>query len=737
MEFMLAFGSVGDFIAVAKLIKDIIAALDDCRGSAKNYRDVVRELEILHRTVQQVERIYDDNTLEVHLDDLKALATSNLAQINGSLHDFRDRTQKFSPSLSEDGTKNRARDAIWKIQWKFKEHEVIKFNDEIRGHTASLSMLLGITNIRLTQRSHQDYIEQALNDENHTLDAIKRSGQSMKRYVGAIGKQLFSKLSSMAEIGIQIQRSTSNIMTMMVALSGELNGIKSILMRLHVDRPLSDEYFTLEDSTGRVFPIHLRTITSWDAFEYVLMDRFKGKKGAHRVKKKRYTLKERANNREVNRSLEWESAFLPHQMMDMSLMCRETASNAQKRHPASCPWCHEMSPGKAGAQAQCKKCNMFFTRVVELDDAEILPKSASKGTEARRRAIRFGEPAFPRSNNEIGDEQAVSGTPMVPNDKPKSCGPQCERLNRKRPNTAHDSDSDDEDFQGHTRITFVSKGKRPGPFFAEQQETFATAARRLFENATGSFMKETHTDAARPTQFLPKSSKQNVHHFKFGSHARDKSFSQSIPFAQGFEDIRKTATGDLDEDSDEESLLGSEQTRSKPEEVPDMPEQIPYAPEQPNYRRRKDLQVQLNTESEDNENILLPYEPEMMAWMRATIYLGKYLKKPQPGEGPFCGHEHQTRNIHSHGNGCACRKITYTLGNIESVWLKNGGLAIHQAMRYLIGLRPRRIGQLYFKMEHSTTSPLENGSTIASKATAVRGAQLAYRPTTCGRSYYS
>ncbi|KAF4887782.1 hypothetical protein CGCF415_v014726 [Colletotrichum fructicola] len=147
MEFMLAFGSVGDFIAVAKLIKDIIAALDDCRGSAKNYRDVVRELEILHRTVQQVERIYDDNTLDVHLDDLKALATSNLAQINGSLHDFRDRTQKFSPGLNEDGTKNRARDAFWKIQWKFKEHEVIKFKDEIRGHTASLSMLLGITNM--------------------------------------------------------------------------------------------------------------------------------------------------------------------------------------------------------------------------------------------------------------------------------------------------------------------------------------------------------------------------------------------------------------------------------------------------------------------------------------------------------------------------------------------------------------------------------------------------------------
>lgn len=35
MELAFTFGAVGDFIALSVLIKDIIGALDDCRGSSK------------------------------------------------------------------------------------------------------------------------------------------------------------------------------------------------------------------------------------------------------------------------------------------------------------------------------------------------------------------------------------------------------------------------------------------------------------------------------------------------------------------------------------------------------------------------------------------------------------------------------------------------------------------------------------------------------------------------------
>ncbi|GJC96415.1 hypothetical protein ColKHC_05241 [Colletotrichum higginsianum] len=49
MEFTLTFGAVGDFIAVIEVVRSIIVALDDCRGSVKENRDVVQSLEVLRR----------------------------------------------------------------------------------------------------------------------------------------------------------------------------------------------------------------------------------------------------------------------------------------------------------------------------------------------------------------------------------------------------------------------------------------------------------------------------------------------------------------------------------------------------------------------------------------------------------------------------------------------------------------------------------------------------------------
>ncbi|KAK0717848.1 hypothetical protein B0T26DRAFT_751856 [Lasiosphaeria miniovina] len=47
MELGLTFGAVGDFISIAGLVRDIVLALDSCRGSSKEYRDLVESIELL------------------------------------------------------------------------------------------------------------------------------------------------------------------------------------------------------------------------------------------------------------------------------------------------------------------------------------------------------------------------------------------------------------------------------------------------------------------------------------------------------------------------------------------------------------------------------------------------------------------------------------------------------------------------------------------------------------------
>ncbi|KAK2770121.1 hypothetical protein CKAH01_04464 [Colletotrichum kahawae] len=350
MEFTLAFGAVGDFIAVIALIKDIITALDDCRGSAKDYRDVVQALGILGKTVQQVNQIYDDVDVARDLNDLKILAISSAGQIERCLKSFRDHNRKFKRSLGAGGAQHILQGVTRKIQWRFEEKDVTKFREDIKWYTTSLSMLLEVTTIRLMQRNHEARNAQAADYEKRTSSATSQSVQTLKQYFGAISQKIFSKLGFIAGIGLELQKSTSDLTAMMITLSGELGGIRNILMRL--ERPLNDEHFILEDITGRVFPVHLKAITSWDALEYILTDRFRGKRGARRVKGKKYTLQERGTHRQVDRSVDWESAFLPYQRIDMSLRCLDAQVSSPNASCASCPFCQTTSPEESGMEIQ-------------------------------------------------------------------------------------------------------------------------------------------------------------------------------------------------------------------------------------------------------------------------------------------------------------------------------------------------------------------------------------------------
>nr|XP_036575949.1 vegetative cell wall protein gp1 [Colletotrichum truncatum]KAF6782605.1 vegetative cell wall protein gp1 [Colletotrichum truncatum] len=271
---------------------------------------------------------------------------------------------------------------------------------------------------------------------------------------------------------------------MMMSLSGELGSIRTILMRL--ERPLGEEHthFVLEDATGRAFPVYLKTITSWDAFEYLITDRFKGKKGAHRVQRKRYALQNRGTQKEVDRSIHWDNAFLPHQRVDMSLICREAQALAQTTLAPSCPFCGSISPGEADIEVQCSKCNMFFTRVVEVDDEE-LPTLPSP---PQGRNVRFGESAFTATTKRPRDDEDWENSDGCSCSKPKRHKRQ-QDLKRKSRRDESESDSDEEDVRGFMRVKLISKRIRVqeshAPFHALTTESIDSMVQKVLGQQTG------------------------------------------------------------------------------------------------------------------------------------------------------------------------------------------------------------------------------------------------------------
>lgn len=95
------------------------------------------------------------------------------------------------------------------------------------------------------------------------------------------------------------------------------------------------EPLTLTDALGRVAPIHLELINSWEVLESVLTARFRNVPGERKIKQKEYALQNRGTLMDIDRHVSFEASFLPGRMIDMSMIFKESSPLGGQ----SCPGC--------------------------------------------------------------------------------------------------------------------------------------------------------------------------------------------------------------------------------------------------------------------------------------------------------------------------------------------------------------------------------------------------------------
>lgn len=67
----------------------------------------------------------------------------------------------------------------------------------------------------------------------------------------------------------------------------------------HLERSLYQEPFILEDGIGRIAPVHMQFISSWEAFDSVLELRFRRMQGYKMVQNKEYAIQDHATGRRL------------------------------------------------------------------------------------------------------------------------------------------------------------------------------------------------------------------------------------------------------------------------------------------------------------------------------------------------------------------------------------------------------------------------------------------------------
>ena len=107
---------------------------------------------------------------------------------------------------------------------------------------------------------------------------------------------------------------------------------------------------TLEDALGRLIPLPLELVDSWDMFNMILSKRFENHPGYQKVAKGEFAIEESLSGMEVHREWNWSQCFRPGQKVDMTMVF--SASPYLDMAADCCPRCKTKISATVGSRAQ-------------------------------------------------------------------------------------------------------------------------------------------------------------------------------------------------------------------------------------------------------------------------------------------------------------------------------------------------------------------------------------------------
>ncbi|KAL8788879.1 MAG: hypothetical protein Q9195_007093 [Heterodermia aff. obscurata] len=325
-------GSLGDVVALSLIIRDLIKALDDTKGSSVQYQEFSRKLWAFKRVVQEVETVCRKREDTVEMNALVGSICCVANQSRQCFKPFLKIIRSYRRSLSTGGSSNPVRDAFKKAQWWIcRSDELSKLQTEIDDEKL---------HARLESSEEKNAI--TIKEQRLILGEIKNQLDENDKQIRA-GNAMTSKIFE--SLGFDWIRSLSvDIRKFMRAIFmttfATYKAVADTQGRLpsNLERCLYQGPFVLEDSHGRIKPIYLDCINSWDAFDAWLELQYRGHFGRELVQENVYVLHDVAGNRDIEHECPWETAFLPGHRV---VMCMLFYEDPNVKH---CPKCFSNSP---------------------------------------------------------------------------------------------------------------------------------------------------------------------------------------------------------------------------------------------------------------------------------------------------------------------------------------------------------------------------------------------------------
>ncbi|KAJ4368159.1 hypothetical protein N0V83_006515 [Neocucurbitaria cava] len=386
----ITFGAVGDIISVCLLVKDLVETLDKARGSRPEYQSAIRELWILDRALLEVDLLtrLHGNGATPELRGLCETAKQAATRCKDLISRFHDRIRKYKSSFDEGKSPSIIKNAALQIRWRLEEKDALdQLRVEVAGTSSSLQMLLATASVTLmgiSKKQLNDRLDEAKeqtdtknNQQSAALLTIQSRLEDANRQIES-GNSLLGKVSDalrldwLRQLGSELKALMRRAIATNIATYHAVLSIQAVLPS-RLERGMIEEPFILEDPIGRIAPVHLQFVTSWDAFNAILEVRFRDIQGYRKIKQRKYGLQDKSTGRDILQTRRWGGAFLPGQRVEMSLLFETKGSTVNDDAQVSCPGCQATSVGGNEADIQCERCGMWFRRITVIREIEPPP----------------------------------------------------------------------------------------------------------------------------------------------------------------------------------------------------------------------------------------------------------------------------------------------------------------------------------------------------------------------------
>ena len=188
----MSFGfSVGDFLAVTRLITEVSKGLREAGGSKSEYQELQRELDLLKITLRHLEGLEATDSHHGSANTIDSIKYAALA-CRQPLEEFLLKVQKYDNSLGQQNTSGKIGTVVSQIKWLGKKDDIAKLQAYLAFHVGTINMLLSQHGLaRINQLEDQSRVNQ---------EAVVQSLQATRDCVEQVRERITDQDSAMRTV---------------------------------------------------------------------------------------------------------------------------------------------------------------------------------------------------------------------------------------------------------------------------------------------------------------------------------------------------------------------------------------------------------------------------------------------------------------------------------------------------------------------------------------------------------